>query len=307
MPKKSTTKSFIESAVLVHGDKYNYGLVEYTTALSPVSIICNVGHIFIQRPNNHLRGQGCPICAGRAMNTTLFIEKANLKHGVGKYNYSEVDYVDSKSKVTITCKSGHTFQQTPNQHLDGAGCPTCANQAAAKRMLKPQEKFIEECRKMHGDRYDYSEVVYKGDSNKVMINCSKGHKFEQKAGHHLAGSGCPYCMTSGYRVTLPGSLYFLKCGNIFKIGITNRDVNTRLKEINKSSGKNFELVYSQRSEDGVVPYAAEYAMKFYMKSLYKLVDESFDGSTECFLDVDEDFMIRIAKQHFINLEVRYGD
>ena len=58
--KKLTTKQFIEKAKLVHGDKYDYSLVEYKNSKTKVKIKCNTcNNIFNQTPNDHLSKKGC--------------------------------------------------------------------------------------------------------------------------------------------------------------------------------------------------------------------------------------------------------
>lgn len=54
-------------------------------------------------------------------------------------------------------------------------------------------EFINKATKIHGDRYDYSHVDYIGALAKVTIFCKKHGKFNQKAGDHLFGYGCPKC------------------------------------------------------------------------------------------------------------------
>jgi len=54
---------FIERARKVHGDKFNYSMVEYIDAHTKVEIICPKHGEFWQRPNNHTsQKQGCPSC-----------------------------------------------------------------------------------------------------------------------------------------------------------------------------------------------------------------------------------------------------
>ena len=63
--QKSSTQEFISKSRLIHGDRYNYDKVEYTTNKTPVVITCpkpNHGD-FVQKPNAHLSGSGCPICS----------------------------------------------------------------------------------------------------------------------------------------------------------------------------------------------------------------------------------------------------
>lgn len=61
------------------------------------------------------------------MDYDKFVRMANLKHGVGRYDYSESVYVGYTDKLNIKCNVCCTvFPQTPNSHLRGNGCPVCA-------------------------------------------------------------------------------------------------------------------------------------------------------------------------------------
>jgi len=123
----------------------------------------------------------------RKMTTAKFIERAKAEH-VDKYDYSAMTYVDSKTKVTIICPEHGEFNQAPAKHLAGDGCPACSGH----QQLSTKE-FIEKARKLHGDKYDYSKVVYKNTKSKVKIICPAHGEFSQLAGGHLAGKGCISC------------------------------------------------------------------------------------------------------------------
>ena len=64
MSRKLTKKEVLDRFKKVHGDEYDYSLVEYVEAHTNVRIICTKdGHgIFDRRPNDHYRGRGCPKC-----------------------------------------------------------------------------------------------------------------------------------------------------------------------------------------------------------------------------------------------------
>ncbi|MGR3344255.1 MAG: hypothetical protein ACU0DI_13715 [Paracoccaceae bacterium] len=55
------------------------------------------------------------------------------------------------------------------------------------------EEFIERARKVHGDRYDYSDTSYVNASTKLDIRCSKHGVWSQLPGNHFAGKGCRAC------------------------------------------------------------------------------------------------------------------
>ncbi|MRN38598.1 hypothetical protein CRG49_000645 [Neisseria sp. N95_16] len=61
--RRSDTSDFIAKSQALHGKKYDYRLVDYVQNKSPVEIICQYHGSFYQRPNDHLDGHGCPICA----------------------------------------------------------------------------------------------------------------------------------------------------------------------------------------------------------------------------------------------------
>ena len=101
----------------VHGDKYDYLLVEYKTSHEKVSIVCKEHVAFNQKDNGHLNGKGCPTCAGNIKLTTKdFINKINVIHG-NKYDYSLVKYTKNKNKVKIVCPNHGVFEQSPKHSL----------------------------------------------------------------------------------------------------------------------------------------------------------------------------------------------
>ena len=61
---------------------------------------------------------------GRKLTKEEFVLKARKIHGF-KYNYSKVEYIDTKTKVCIVCPEHGEFWQTPSGHLSGRGCPIC--------------------------------------------------------------------------------------------------------------------------------------------------------------------------------------
>lgn len=120
-----------------------------------------------------------------------FIEQAQQVHGE-KFDYSEVEYINTHKPVKIRCKQcGHVFQQEPSSHLAGRGCPKCSKKQTHKRVN--QDMFIVRAREVHGGKYDYSKTVYQDMHSKVLIICPQHGEFYQRAQSHLLDSGCPMC------------------------------------------------------------------------------------------------------------------
>ena len=57
-----TKEEFVNKANYIHNNKYDYSLVKYSGNKNHVTIICPIHGEFKQRPDKHLRGQGCPKC-----------------------------------------------------------------------------------------------------------------------------------------------------------------------------------------------------------------------------------------------------
>lgn len=57
-----STEEFIEKAKLIHGDKYDYSLVDYKNKFSNIKIICPTHGVFEQEARIHTQGHGCQSC-----------------------------------------------------------------------------------------------------------------------------------------------------------------------------------------------------------------------------------------------------
>ena len=133
-----TREQIIKKFKTVHGDKYDYSNVIFTKTTDKVIITCPEHGEFEQTPHAHLKGQGCPKCGlskrikSKTSNSEKFIEKAKKIHG-DKYDYSKVNYITNKIKITIICPEHREFEQTPHGHLFGNGCPKCGNQNKGRK------------------------------------------------------------------------------------------------------------------------------------------------------------------------------
>ena len=190
---------FILRAKEVHGDKYDYSLVEYKKITDKVKIICPIHGEFIMEARAHYRGQGCPKCGNikkglsHRYTTEKFINKAREIHG-DKYDYSKVQYSVGKENVTIICPIHGDFEMSPHSHLAGRGCPKCGNLKKGNTKRLTKEEFIEKAKKIHGDEYDYSLVEYKNNNTKIKIICRKHGVFETLPYVHLSNHKCPKCI-----------------------------------------------------------------------------------------------------------------
>lgn len=130
---------WVERFKSVHGDQYDYQRVCYVDYKSPVEILCTVHGSFLQTPDNHYRGQGCPKCKGglirshKQMVMSEFVRRANIVHD-GRYVYPTEQFDNVlRSLVKIQCPEHGVFTQTPVNHLAGkTGCSRCSNQKSSQ-------------------------------------------------------------------------------------------------------------------------------------------------------------------------------
>lgn len=192
---------FLRKAILKHGKKFDYSLVEYVNSTTKIKIICPVHGIIEQSPSSHLHKLcGCRDCGfeyrykSRTKNTDEFIQQANIIHDF-KFDYSKVEYVHGKRHVIIICKNGHEFKQTPNSHLKGFGCPNCYYARMGDRNRLKLSEFIYRSNLIHDCKYDYTSSVYKSNKQKIEIICPIHGLFKQRPSNHMQGAGCPKCKT----------------------------------------------------------------------------------------------------------------
>ena len=199
MSKRKTTEQFIEDALKIHGNKYDYSSVDYKNSTTKIEIICKIHGSWFQTPSHHLtRKQGCKKCGdiargkSRAKSTKEFIHKANLIHN-NKYQYLNTKYINWHKKVTITCTKHGDFKQHAGSHINGSGCPKCGRVSSVKKQSKTTEQFIKDAQQIHGNKYDYKKTKYIKARKELVITCKIHGDFEQVPYVHLASKGCPKC------------------------------------------------------------------------------------------------------------------
>jgi len=192
--KKLTQSEFIERSNQVHGNFYDYSLTNFKNTREDVKIICPIHGEFTQTAGSHLSGKGCKKCGIDDTRKKLklsqdeFIKKSNKANDF-KYDYSKSNYINSTTKVIVTCPIHGDFLTLPNNHMGGSGCPKC--HGTKKRTT---QEFIDDALKIHGNRYDYSSSNYLSSEKPIEIICKVHGPFLQIAANHLKGDNCPKCV-----------------------------------------------------------------------------------------------------------------
>lgn len=199
--KKLTQQEAIEKAKFIHGNKYDYSKFEYKGGHIKAIIICPVHGEFQQTPAEHFQGKGCKRCAcsksneSRKINEDEFIRRSKEKHG-DKFDYTHLGYKSLQEKVTIGCPVHGDFLQKAAEHMGGAGCRKCADEANSKNYTIDTCEIEKRCNEVHDHRYVYDFTGYKNTTAKIKIKCPEHGWFEQVTRDHLGGSGCIICGTA---------------------------------------------------------------------------------------------------------------
>jgi len=244
--KKLTKDEFIKVCVKKHGNKYDYSLVDYTNISSKITLVCKEHGEFKQIAKNHKDGQGCPICSGRILEKSKYLEKFNTN----KYDYSliEEDVLTNNMQLKIKDKdSGLVYIQSLKHHKNGKKPSKIESTSLINKIeqihsnkyeyiieketyyatdkiaiinkltgdkfyyrvdrhllgMSPNKVtlnyFLLKSNEIHGDKYDYSLIDdIKPNSSKVKIICKEHGVFEQRVSNHMnLGDGCPKCVGVG--------------------------------------------------------------------------------------------------------------
>lgn len=182
----------IEIFKQVHGDRFDYSEYEYRSKSKKSVVICREHGSFEVTFNRHREGGmsqgGCPECK-RLHRVDRFIAKVRKCYG-DHIDTSLVKYVNAVTPVTLLCQYHGKFSIYPSNvkpHSECRGCLGSRRRENTARELSNRFKLV------HGDRFDYSKVVYSDMHEKVIIGCSQHGDFEMTPANHLSNHYCWKC------------------------------------------------------------------------------------------------------------------
>lgn len=234
-----------------------------------------------------------------------------------KYHIEDFDYVGKKTPVTLICEKHGRWTIQFASCLRSRGCVKCferENREAQSRALQRKgietrakrfSTWLRACKDFHGDKYDYSEVVYLDQKTKVQIGCPyHGYIWQTPDTHKRAG--CRYCANDDLgglyseryfeiypeRKSWRAILYYLKFnfGNHkwYKVGVTTSELSKRFGTA-LGSGVAYEILHLKET-DLLSAWKAEVVIQsghgdnYRDSEMLKLLDASSLrlGHSECF-------------------------
>jgi hypothetical protein len=273
---KERKEKALQKCVEIHGNKFNYSKFTYVNAKTKSIIICPEHGEFEQCLDKHFNSKhGCPICANKArhLNRTYkpkpykytkeeALSLLNEKHP--KYLFSIGEYTGGTSRVTIVCeKHGETESNLRTLLRPSAVhvCRNCAILARNNSKTKSFSDFIKEATQIHNNLYTYECNAFQNRRSKITCVCPIHGIFIKTAQKILSGQGCPSCtfdrlkkegkLLGGYNDSLfinnphmryrKSYIYYVKIGNMYKIGITT-NIDNRLKSLRSKFNKSIEVI-----------------------------------------------------------------
>lgn len=195
MTRKKTTKEYIEEC---KEGGYDLPIESYVNAMTKIKHKCDKGHVYKQKPNSHLRGNGCPCCSGKVLKTNEIYIKECKDMG---YDLPIEEYKGTHTPINHRCKKcGNNYRQRPHSHLQGQGCPKCATHNRklnnkGKTGNKDSVWYFKKCKDLG---YDLPIEPYVNTSTKIKHRCNNcEYVYKQTPNNHLNGHGCPNCCIGG--------------------------------------------------------------------------------------------------------------
>ena len=120
-------------------------------------------------------------------NLESFILEATKIHR-GRYTYPNAEYVNAHTPLKIHCITHKDFLCNPTNHVQGRGCPLCANASTGKKLTKSTQHFIAQARILWEGKFDYSETIYIHAKKDINFRCTKhpDRLIAQQPTNHLA-------------------------------------------------------------------------------------------------------------------------
>ncbi|HCJ8661099.1 TPA: hypothetical protein NV753_001633 [Escherichia coli] len=199
MCAKKTTEQFIEEAKKRRTDvDFDYSKVNYINNKTKVTIIDPEFGEFDITPDSFLRGSGHLMRGRQKISKKLtqskehFISLAKERRTDIDFDYSKVNYINAKTKITIIDPEFGEFDILPNSFLSGINHFARGRMVQKKSRSSSTEQFIEEAKKRRTDvDFDYSKVNYINYHTKITIIDPEFGEFEVTPGNFLSGSGHP--------------------------------------------------------------------------------------------------------------------
>ena len=206
MPERMNTERFRLKLKEVHGDAYNFDESEFNGWKEKVKIKCPVHGVLWINAYTLSKGGGCRSCnlkktwkSGRKGGSRTWTKdevETRLKelHGEDIIFSGISDSPKLGDKVNAICSIHGEFKRKPTLTrllIEKTGCFRC--RSSETQIKKNNRDYISDFKKVHGDKYDYSQFEFKGVPRHITVICPTHGPFSILIHNHLKGRGCRDC------------------------------------------------------------------------------------------------------------------
>lgn len=190
-----TTPEVWERRVEHHRTKYpNYSYPPFDGSLleTEIKVTCDVHGDFIYDARE--KQPHCPTCKYEElrMRRTTKAQEAVARLGCSHLVFLSVDAELLKARIKCTKHELETEVRIENIRSNSTLCSQCKGE---RKSLTAMKDLLRKFHEAHGNRYDYSQVVYRGAGEKVTVICREHGPWETLPGNHYQGSGCWKCFS----------------------------------------------------------------------------------------------------------------
>lgn len=246
---------------------------EYKNRHSKLEYECQHGHKWSTTPHSIVNGKtGCPYCTNSVKLTTEDYIKRLDSRSIEVLG----EYINNSTPLQHGCRICNTkWKAAPNNVMTGTGCPSCGG-----TKKKDIVEYVQQLATI--GMLPLSDYI--NNKTPILHQCiAKQHRVYTTPSNLLTKGGCIFCKNSG-----PGTLYYIEYKNkltgivVYKIGITTKSIQERVKSIGHSSEYDATIL-KQIQFDSIDE--ARYIESSILKDLshYRItVDFVANGNTEFF-------------------------
>jgi hypothetical protein len=191
--------SFIQEAVVIHGDKYDYSQSTYLGAKEYIDIACPKHGIFQQTPDSHINGKsGCPICASehateRDLLSEVEVASRIFKASKGTVSVVTGSYKGMNSKCIFECSEHGVFERFTNSAMKGIHpCTKCSGGKKFAYGYTTRE-FEEKIHELISNEITFKPFEYQGKYTRITFICPEHGEFIKSAEDIQRRPNCPRC------------------------------------------------------------------------------------------------------------------
>ena len=179
MGKRKTHEEYVRQVAVINSDIEVVGI--YIDSATKIAHRCKIDdEIFYAQPGEILRGRGCYKCgrrrivAAKTKTHEWYISEIN-KRNLNVFPMEE--YIKNKTKIEHVCKNcGYRWNITPNDVLDGCGCPVCAHKVIGPAPEYKNSIWASKYRELaiqYGMTEEQTKTIMPMSSAKILLYCQK--------------------------------------------------------------------------------------------------------------------------------------